>query len=461
MAVGGGISSGAGKRYDGNFTSKVFFACSVAASGGLIFGYDLGISGGVTSMDPFLEKFFPNVYRKQVSVQPSDDQYSSRITRGLGRKKTMMFGGLLFTIGAILNGFARSVPMLIIGRVLLGFGIGFANQSVPIYLSEIAPFKYRGALNIMFQLSITIGILVANLLNYFTAKIEGGWGWRVSLGGAVVPGLIFSIGCLFLSDSPNSLLERNKLVEAKDLLRKIRGIENVDEEFKDLAKASEAAKLVQSPWRDIVSRKYRPQLTFAILIPLFQQLTGMNVFVFYAPVLFKSMGFGNNASLMSALITSIVNFCATLVSIATVDKYGRRTLFLSGGLQMFLCQLVMTISIASKFGTNGNPGQLPLCEIFPLEIRPAAQSITVAVNMIFTFAIAQVFTAMLCNLKFGLFIFFAFCVVGMSIFIYKLLPETKGVPIEEMFIVWENHPYWGKYVDDDNAFPSHEMDEKV
>ncbi|XP_039044880.1 sugar carrier protein C-like, partial [Hibiscus syriacus] len=507
MAVGGGISSGAGKRYDGNFTSKVFFACSVAASGGLIFGYDLGISGGVTSMDPFLEKFFPNVYRKEVSVQPSDDQYckfdsqiltlftsslylaallssmtASRITRGLGRKKTMMFGGLLFTIGAILNGFARNVPMLIIGRVLLGFGIGFANQSVPIYLSEIAPFKYRGALNIMFQLSITIGILVANLLNYFTAKIEGGWGWRVSLGGAVVPGLIFSIGCLFLSDSPNSLLERNKLVEAKDLLRKIRGIENVDEEFKDLAKASEAAKLVQSPWRDIVSRKYRPQLTFAILIPLFQQLTGMNVFVFYAPVLFKSMGFGNNASLMSALITSIVNFCATLVSIATVDKYGRRTLFLSGGLQMFLCQLVMTISIASKFGTSGNPGQLPLwfsvvvvvamcfyiagfayswgplgwlvpSEIFPLEIRPAAQSITVAVNMIFTFAIAQVFTAMLCNLKFGLFIFFAFCVVGMSIFIYKLLPETKGVPIEEMFIVWKNHPYWGKYLKKDSHKP--------
>ncbi|KAE8663694.1 Sugar carrier protein C [Hibiscus syriacus] len=445
MAVGGGISSGAGKRYDGNFTSKVFFACSVAASGGLIFGYDLGISGGVTSMDPFLEKFFPNVYRKEVSVQPSDDQYSSRITRGLGRKKTMMFGGLLFTIGAILNGFARNVPMLIIGRVLLGLALDL-------------PIRWMG----------------------LASKL--GWSRR--------PGLIFSIGCLFLSDSPNSLLERNKLVEAKDLLRKIRGIENVDEEFKDLAKASEAAKLVQSPWRDIVSRKYRPQLTFAILIPLFQQLTGMNVFVFYAPVLFKSMGFGNNASLMSALITSIVNFCATLVSIATVDKYGRRTLFLSGGLQMFLCQLVMTISIASKFGTNGNPGQLPLwfsvvvvvamcfyiagfayswgplgwlvpSEIFPLEIRPAAQSITVAVNMIFTFAIAQVFTAMLCNLKFGLFIFFAFCVVGMSIFIYKLLPETKGVPIEEMFIVWKNHPYWGKYVDDDNAIPSHEMDEKV
>ncbi|KAL4308073.1 hypothetical protein GQ457_01G035160 [Hibiscus cannabinus] len=393
MAGGG---SGSGKHYAANFTSKVVLACIVAASGGLIFGYDLGISGticsfmviiedcfvwkwniegifcklinsagGVTSMDPFLEKFFPKVYRKEMSVQPSDDQYckfdsqiltlftsslylaalvssmtASWITRVFGRKKTMMLGGLLFAGGAIFNGFAMNLPMLIVGRLLLGFGIGFANQSVPIYLSEIAPFKYRGGLNIMFQLSITIGILVANLLNYFTAKIQGGWGWRISLGGAVVPGLIFSFGCFFLSDSPNSLLERNKIEEAKDELRKIRGIENVDQELRDLVKASEAAKLVQNPWRDIRSSKYRPQLIFAVLIPMFQQLTGMNVFVFYAPVLFKSMGFGNNASLMSALITSIVNLVATIISMAFVDKYGRRTLFLYGGLQMFICQVL-------------------------------------------------------------------------------------------------------------------------
>ncbi|XWS49882.1 hypothetical protein CRYUN_Cryun12cG0041400 [Craigia yunnanensis] len=128
---------------------------------------------------------------------------------------------------------------------------------------------------------------------------------------------------------------------------------------------------------------------------------------------------------------------------------------------MFICQAVMTIAIASKFGTSGNPGQLPLwfstlvvvaIEIFPLEIRSAAQSINVSVNMIFTFAVAQAFTAMLCHLKFGLFIFFACCVVGMSIVIYKLFPETKG---EEMTIVWKNHPYWSKFVNDED--PHYEM----
>ncbi|XVF52823.1 hypothetical protein PTKIN_Ptkin05aG0049600 [Pterospermum kingtungense] len=336
-------------------------------------------------------------------------------------------------------------------------------------------------------MSITIGIFIANLLNYFSSKIEAGWGWRLSLGGAVVPGLIILLGSIWLSDTPNSLLERNKLDEAKDLLKSIRGIDNVDEEFNDLVNASEAAKLVEDTWKNILRRKYRPQLTFAVLIPFFQQFTGMNVFVFYAPVLFKSMGFGDNASLMSALITSIVNAVATLVSIFTVDKFGRRKLFLEGGVQMFVCQLVMTIAIATKFGTSGNPGELSMwfsilvvvamcvyiagfawswgplgwlvpSEIFPLEIRSAAQCITVVVNMLCTFAIAQVFTFMLCHLKFGLFIFFAAFVVVMSIFIYKYLPETKGVPIEEMTIVWKNHPYWSKFVDDDD--PHFEMAKK-
>ncbi|XVF13205.1 hypothetical protein REPUB_Repub08aG0188200 [Reevesia pubescens] len=409
--AGGGISNpaGSGKEYPGKFTKKVFLTCIIAATGGLIFGYDLGISGGVTSMDPFLEKFFPHVYRKQISTKSSDNQYckfdsqiltlftsslylaalfssmvASSITRLFGRKITMMFGGLLFAAGAILNGAARNILMLIFGRIFLGFGIGFANQSVPIYLSEIAPFKYRGAMNIMFQMSITIGIFIANLLNYFTAKIKAGWGWRLSLGGAIVPGLIIFLGSFWLSDTPNSLLERNKFDEAKDLLKKIRGIDNVDEEFNDLANASEAAKLVKRPWKNIVRKKYRPQLIFAFFIPFFQQLTGMNVFVFYAPVLFKSMGFGNNAALMSSLITSIVNALATLVSILTVDKYGRRTLFLQGGAQMFVCQVIMTIAIASKFGTSGNPGQIPMWfsvivvlaisnlhrHALPLEIRP-------------------------------------------------------------------------------------------
>ncbi|PON70922.1 Sugar/inositol transporter [Parasponia andersonii] len=501
-AVGGVPAGGVGKAYPGNLTPFVTVTCIVAAMGGLIFGYDIGISGGVTSMNPFLLKFFPSVYRKKMADKSTNQycQYDSQtltmftsslylaallaslvastVTRKFGRKLSMLFGGVLFFAGAILNGFAQKVWMLIVGRILLGFGIGFTNQSVPLYLSEMAPYKYRGALNIGFQLSITIGILVASVLNYFFAKIKGGWGWRLSLGGALVPALIITVGSLVLPDTPNSMIERGQRDEARAKLQRVRGIADVDEEFNDLVAASEASAQVEHPWRKLLERKYRPHLSMAILIPFFQQLTGINVIMFYAPVLFNTIGFGDDASLMSAVITGIVNVGATLVSIYGVDKWGRRFLFLEGGVQMLICQAVVAAAIGAKFGINGNPGELPkwyaivvvvfICtyvagfawswgplgwlvpsEIFPLEIRSAAQSINVSVNMFFTFIVAQIFLTMLCHLKFGLFIFFAFFVLIMSIFVYFFLPETKGIPIEEMNQIWRNHWYWSRFVTDE------------
>ncbi|KAF2297664.1 hypothetical protein GH714_002068 [Hevea brasiliensis] len=513
--MAGGVITPAtsGKDYPGNLTRSVIITCVIAATGGLIFGYDLGISGGVISMNSFLKKFFPAIYEKQQSTKPSDNQYctfndqiltlftsslylaalfsslcASTITRVMGRRASMFFGGLLFAAGSLFNGFASKVWMLIVGRLLLGFGIGCANQSVPIYLSEVAPCRYRGALNQLFQLTITIGILVANLLNYFFAKV-GGWGWRLSLGGAIVPAFIIMLGSCVLPETPNSLIERGHIDQAKNKLIKLRGVSNVDEEFNDLIAASEASKLVEHPWSNITKRKYRPQLTMAICIPMFQQLTGMNMIVFYAPVLFQTIGFKTEASLMSSLITGIVNSLATLVSIFTVDKVGRRTLYLEGSIQLFICQIVVAIAIGAKFGFGGNPGELPklyaafvvvvICifvagfawswgplswlvpsEIFPLEIRSAAQSITVSVNMIFTFVIAQVFTLLLCKLRFFMFLLFAVFIVIMAIFMYYLLPETKGIPIEEMVVVWKSHPVWKSYFDQSSASASLEMGNK-
>ncbi|KAI3888018.1 hypothetical protein MKW92_029266 [Papaver armeniacum] len=502
------------KDYGGKITMFVLMTCLVAATGGLIFGYDLGISGGVTSMDVFLEKFFPSVYKKMQDDTGETNQYckfdsqlltsftsslyiaaliasfaASVTTRIFGRKVSMLAGGIIFLIGSALNGAATNVTMLILGRILLGIGVGYANQSVPVYLSEMAPAKLRGALNMGFQLAITIGILAANLVNYGTAKIKGGYGWRVSLALAAVPAIIMTVGAIFLPDTPNSLLERGHQEKAKTMLQKIRGNQEVEEEFQDLIEASEAAKKIEHPWRNILQPRYRPQLIMSIMIPFFQQFTGINVIMFYAPVLFKTIGFGDDAALMSAVITGFVNMFATFVSIGTVDRVGRIVLFLEGGIQMLICQILVGVILGMKFGVEGvgsmsksssylvlflicsyvaafawswGPlGWLVPSEIFPLEIRSAGQAINVSVNMFFTFIIAQAFLTMLCHMKFGLFFFFGGFVLIMTLFIFFFLPETKNVPIEEMNNIWKKHWFWGKYIPDDAIIGVHHTSEKV
>ncbi|KAL6203248.1 hypothetical protein ACLB2K_026950 [Fragaria x ananassa] len=273
------------------------------------------------------------------------------------------------------------------------------------------------------------------------------------------------------------MIERGQRDEAENQLRRIRGVDDVREEFSDLILASDESKKIENPLRNLLQRKYKPQLCMAILIPFFQQFTGINVIMFYAPMLFNTIGFGSDASLILAVITGTVNAIATGVSMYGVDKWGRRKLFLEGGTQMLICQIVVAVCIGPKFGLDGNAGNLPawyaivvvtfICtyvaafawswgplgwlvpsEIFPLEIRSAAQSINVSVNMIFTFVVAQVFLTMLCHLKFGFFFFFAFFVCVMSAFVYFFLPETKGIPIEEMSRVWKQHWYWKRFVTD-------------
>ncbi|PKA52634.1 Sugar carrier protein C [Apostasia shenzhenica] len=522
MAVIGFVNAGGGaKEYPGKMTAFVFLICLMAATGGLILGYDIGISGGVTSMDSFLIKFFPAVYHKEEEDKGTnqyckfDSQllttftsslylaaliasfFASTVTRVLGRKWSMLGGGVAFLVGSAINGAADNVAMLIIGRILLGVGVGFAgqniclnnnspSQSVPVYLSEMAPARVRGMLNIGFQLMITIGILTANLINYGTSKIKGGWGWRVSLALAGVPAIVFTAGALILPDTPNSLLERGHDQQARAMLRRIRGTDDIHEEYAHLIAAREESKKVKHPWRTILRRRHRPQLTMVILIPFFQQLTGINVIMFYAPVLFKTVGYDSDASLMSAVITGLVNFFATFVSIFTVDRLGRRVLFLQGGVQMLACQIAVGTLIAIKFGTSGEGhlshdyaatvvaficiyvagfawswgplGVLVASEIFPLEIRSVGQSINVSVSMIFTFIIAQIFLILLCHLKFGIFYFFGGWVLIMTVFVAFLLPETKGVPIEEMALVWKSHWFWGGFISDEQISVLHMVD---
>ncbi|KAH0979236.1 hypothetical protein GBA52_006413 [Prunus armeniaca] len=498
MAVGLAISS-AGGQYNGKMTPFVLLSCMVAATGGVIFGYDIGISGEVTSMEPFLKKFFPEVYTRMKSDKKISNYckfdselltsftsslyiagllaslFASLVTRAYGRKPSILAGGAAFLAGSALNGAALNIYMLILGRILLGVGVGFANQAVPLYLSEMAPAKHRGAINNGFQFSVGIGALSANLINYGTETIKAGWGWRISLAMAAVPASMLTLGAFFLPETPNSLIQRSTDHQrAKQMLQRIRGVDDVEAELDDLIKANNISKTIKHPFKKILERKYRPQLVMAIAIPFFQQVTGINVIAFYAPILFRTIGLGESASLLSSVMTGIVGTISTFISMLIVDKFGRRALFMVGGIQMLVSQIMIGGVMAAQLGDHGGVskgyaylvlvliciyvagfgwswgplGWLVPSEIFPLEIRSAGQSINVVVNFLFTFIVAQTFLAMLCHFKSGIFFFFGGWVSVMTMFVYLFLPETKNVPIEKMEMVWVEHWFWRRIVGD-------------
>ncbi|TQD99025.1 hypothetical protein C1H46_015392 [Malus baccata] len=431
MAVGLAIAGEVG-QYNGRMTLFVIISCMMAAIGGVIFGYDIGISGGVTSMEPFLKKFFPEVNIKMKSDTKISNYckfdselltsftsslyisglvaslFASLVTRAYGRKPSILAGGAAFLASSALNGAAMNIYMLILGHLLLGVGIGFGNQAVPLYLSEMAPPKYRGAINNGFQFSVGIGVLSANLINYGSEKIKGGWGWRISLAMAAVPASMLTLGAFFLPETPNSLIQRSTDHQiAKKMLQRIRGVDDVQAELDDLIKANNISKNIKHRFKKILERKYRPQLVMAIAIPFFQQVTGINVISIYSAVLFRTIGFGESTSLLFVVLTTgVVRTSSTFVSMLIVDKFGRRVLFLAGGIQMLVSQIMVGVVMAAQLGGRGGVSEA------------------------------------------GIFFFFGGWVAVMTVFVYLFLPETKNVPIEKMESVWQEHWFWRRIVGD-------------
>lgn len=333
----------------------------------------------------------------------------------------------------------------------------------------MAPPRYRGAFSNGFQLCVGIGSVAANLINYGTEKIHAGYGWRISLALAAVPACILTLGALFLPDTPNSIIHRGgDPAAARRMLQRVRGVADVDAELADLISAAAPAGAASA----ILRRKYRPQLVMAVAIPFFQQVTGINVIAFYSPLLFITIGLGERAALLATIITgSVVGTSFTFLSMLIVDRVGRRILFISGGVVMLVSQLIVGAAMAAELGDHGGVGKpwgyliltiisvyvaafawswgplgwLVPSEIFPLEIRSAGQSVNVAVNFLFTFVVAQMFLEMLCRMRSGIFFFFGGWVVVMTAFVYVFLPETKGVPMEKMEMVWRRHWFWKRF----------------
>ncbi|KAL5714880.1 hypothetical protein ACHQM5_016782 [Ranunculus cassubicifolius] len=479
-------------------TPSIVLTCIVAASGGMLFGYDIGVSGGVTTMEPFLETFFPWVLKKMAAAK--HDYYcvydshivtaftsslyiaglvaslvAGRFATSFGRKATLLLGGCFFLVGTGVNAAAVNIPMLLLGRILLGFGVGFTNQAAPVYLNEMAPPKWRGAFNVGFEFFLGLGVVVACLTNFHFAP-TGKSGWRVAIAIGGIPALFMVLGTLFIPDTPRSLISRGMIPQARQSLTRVRGSDaDIEAELNELITANEMARaIMQNPYKNITQRHYRPHLIISIAIPSFQQLTGISVTAFYAPVLFQSIGMGSQSALLAAVILGVVNLTSIALSGVVVDRFGRKFLFIEAGIQMIICQVAIACVLALKVGSSGTEpiskgtallvlvcmcfyaaafgwswGPLTFLvpsEILPLEIRPAGQSIGIALNFGITFILAQTFLSMLCDFKFGTFLFYAAWILLMTVFVALFLPETKGVPLENMEKLWKDHWYWKRFV---------------
>ncbi|KAK9144970.1 hypothetical protein Sjap_004873 [Stephania japonica] len=294
---GGGIASSSNKY---NPTMLVFLASLVTACGGLMLGYDIGITREVISMPSFLKSFsvlstnqLTTLFTSSFYLAVLLVQYPASIaTSNFGRNFSIIIGATTFVSAAFPSAAATNVASLIYGRLLLGVGAGFVIQEAPLYISEMAPPKDRGILNTLFPFMINIGILLANLVNYSTNKIKGGWGWRLSLGLAAVPAAIVA------------------LLECEKESSMLRGTDNILEEYRDLREACINASKANSNNNNkcvlIFQRTFKPQLVIAFLVPIFQHFTGINAIILNALFLFQTRS--NEHGIINAAINLLMSF---------------------------------------------------------------------------------------------------------------------------------------------------------
>lgn len=398
------------------------------------------------------------------------------LARSAGRRATMVAAGLFYLVGIAINAGAVHVSMLVIGRILIGFGTGLANCAVPIYLSEIAPTHARGGINLLFQLATSLSILGAQLVNF--ALLPGRHLWRVSVGIAAAPAALLALGALALDDSPASLAARGKLVAGKAALQKLRGAKtDISREWASIeaAHATDPASTAGwAQWRALGARRVRPELVVALGVAFGSQTNGINAILFYAAPIFSSLGAGGKAALLASVAVGVALFAPTLIAAAAVDRIGRRPLLITGGIVMMATELALAgllgkhmghvagaalspgaakaclalmCSFVTAFALSWGPcGWLVPSEVFPLDVRAAGQAAATAVNFLTVFATTQFFLTSMCAMRHWVYVASAVAVALATLFVAFLLPETRGVPLERIDdLCWGRHWLWKRY----------------
>ncbi|AWK73011.1 MFS transporter [Rhodococcus oxybenzonivorans] len=455
-------------------TAKVIGVTVAAAVGGFLFGFDSSvINGAVDSIQGHFElsAFFTG-FAVAIALLGCavGAWFAGRLADRWGRKKVMLLGSVLFVVSSIGAGLAFSVPDLMLWRILGGLGIGIASVIAPTYIAEIAPARYRGALASLQQLAITLGIFAALLSDAVLQNAAGGasnelwlnldaWRWMFIVG--VVPAVVYGIIALMIPESPRYLVGKHLDQEAADILANITG------EVDPQGRVSEIRVTLRhestASFDDIRGPKFglQPIVWVGIFMAIFQQFVGINAIFYYSTTLWKSVGFTENESFVTSVITAVINVGMTFVAILFVDRIGRRILLMVGSLGMFVSLLTAAIAFSQAKG-SGDDVVLPspwgavaliganlfviffastwgpvmwvmLGEMFPNNMRAYALGISTAANWIANFTVTLSFPPLTRSVGlwflYGLFAFFALL---SFFFVRSRVRETKGMELEEM-----------------------------
>ena len=426
----------------------IFF---LGALGGLLYGYDTGVISGALL---FINEDIPlNSFTEGLVVSSMligaivGSGASGPMSDRLGRRRVVFIIAIIYIVGALILALAPSMPILVLGRLVIGLAVGGSTAIVPVYLSEMAPTEQRGSLSSLNQLMITIGILAAYLINYAFTPIEG---WRWMLGLAIVPSLILLIGVAFMPESPRWLLEHRSEKAARDVMKLTFKHSEIDKEIADM---KEINKISDSTWNVLKSAWLRPTLLIGCVFALLQQIIGINAIIYYAPTIFSKAGLGDATSILGTVGIGAVNVIVTIVAINIIDKIDRKRLLIIGNIGMVASLLIMAILIWSMgiqssawiivacltlfiifFGFTWGPVLwVMLPELFPMRARGAATGMAALVLSIGSLLVAQFFPLLTDVLPVEqVFLIFAAIGIVALIFVIKYLPETRGRSLEEI-----------------------------
>lgn len=439
---------------------NVMFIFIFGALGGLLFGFDTGIISGAS---PLIENSFHLTVTETGFITSSvliGSTVGALSIGGLadkfGRKKLLIVASLFFVAGSILTASANGFAMMVFARIILGLAVGAASALTPAYLAELAPAKFRGSLGTLFQLMITLGILLAYVSNlgFLGRNLLGITDWRWMLGSALIPALALFIGGLLLPESPRFLMAHGKEAEAKAVLTHLR-VKHGEDVNAELTEMREILNQPKGGLKELFTFA-RPAVIVAVGIMFLQQLVGINSVIYFLPQVFiKGFGFDAANAIWISIGIGIVNFVVTVLATMIMDSYNRKALLTFGSIVMFLSLGVLTIlnytvdvktaaiptmlliaTYIFGFAISWGPiAWLLIGEIFPLAVRGVGSSIGSAANWIGNFIVSQFFLVLLAVFHnnvggpFGVFAIFAF----LSIFFVKyLVPETRGKSLEEI-----------------------------